>query len=69
MTQTIDVTGLSAEAVHAVESLIDIIRKTTTRNPVPGSSIFDLFGKAPQLRSGADIEKQIQDERNDWDKS
>ena len=33
------------------------------------SSIFDLFGKAPILRSGEDIARQIQEEREAWGES
>jgi hypothetical protein len=29
-------------------------------------SIFDLFGKACQLRSGEDIAAQIREERDSW---
>ncbi len=29
-------------------------------------SIFDLFGKAPQLRSAEDIAAQIREERESW---
>ncbi len=34
----------------------------------PGAavSIFDLFGKAPHLRSAADIAAQVQTERDAW---
>ncbi len=31
------------------------------------SSLFDLFGKAPQLRSGEDIDAQLRAERDSWD--
>lgn len=33
----------------------------------PASSIFDLFGKAPQLRTAADIDAQVREEREAWD--
>jgi hypothetical protein len=33
---------------------------------VAGHSIFDLFGKAPHLRTAADIAAQIQQERDEW---
>jgi hypothetical protein len=33
--------------------------------PAPGS-IFDLFGKAPRLRSTEDIEAQVHEERDAW---
>jgi hypothetical protein len=32
----------------------------------PRPSIFDFFGKAPQLRSAADIEAQIRAEHDAW---
>ncbi len=32
----------------------------------PGRSIFDLFGKAATLRSGQDIQAQIDEERAAW---
>ena len=31
------------------------------------SSLFDLFGKAPQLRSAEDIDAQLRAERDSWD--
>ncbi len=30
-------------------------------------SIFDVFGKAPQLRSAEDIDAQLRAERDSWD--
>jgi hypothetical protein len=33
------------------------------------TSLFDLFGKAPQLRSAEDIDAQLQAERDSWDDS
>jgi hypothetical protein len=66
MPQTIDVTGLPADAVRAVESLVRIIRERTT-GPTPApSSVFDLFGKAPKLRTAEDIARQIEEERQAW---
>jgi hypothetical protein len=35
--------------------------------PAQPTSIFDLFGKAPVLRSGEDIEAQLREERAAWD--
>jgi hypothetical protein len=38
-------------------------------NPQPSApplSIFDLFGKAPILRSAEDIEAQVREEREAW---
>jgi hypothetical protein len=71
MSQTIDVTGLPPDAVRAVESLVRIIREKTA-TPAPAApapapvSVWDLFGKAPVLRSGEDIAKQIEEERASW---
>jgi hypothetical protein len=31
------------------------------------SSLFDLFGKAPHLRSAEDIDAQLRAERDSWD--
>ena len=35
-------------------------------NPTKSKSIFDLFGKAPHLRSAEDIDAQIREERESW---
>ncbi len=69
MPQTIDVTGLPPEAVRAVESLIGILRAKSITPPTSPPSVFDLFGKAPHLRTGDEIAQQIRDERNAWDES
>jgi hypothetical protein len=66
MRQTIDVTGLPPDAVRAVELLIGLLREKAGAAATPASSIFDLFGKAPHLRTGDEIAQQIQDERNAW---
>jgi hypothetical protein len=66
MTQTIDVTGLSREAVRTVESLVEILRESQRKAAKGSPSIFDLFGKAEVLRSGDDIAEQIRDERDSW---
>lgn len=66
MQQTIDVSGLPADAVRAIESLVGILRDNATRPASAASSIFELFGKAPRLRSGEDIARQIQEERDAW---
>ena len=69
MIKTIDVTGLSGEAVVAVESLVNLLReRRATPSPV-GSSIFDLFGKAEILRTGDDIAEQLRQERDSWGES
>ena len=69
MPETIDVTGLPPEAVRAVESLVGILRAKSSTPPTAPPSVFDLFGKAPHLRTGEEIAQQIQDERNAWDES
>ncbi len=66
MTETIDVTGLSREAIRAVESVVGILRESQRKSAVPSHSIFDLFGKATVLRSGEDIAEQLREERDSW---
>jgi hypothetical protein len=66
MSQTIDVSGLSPQAVQVVESLIELLRHDSNGAPARQASIFDLFGKAPKLRSAADIEQQVREERDAW---
>ena len=67
MPQTIDVTGLAPEAVRAVESLVRLLRPPEPRAGGTGPSVFDLFGKAPRLRSADDIAAQLREERDAWD--
>ncbi len=69
MSQTIDVTGLPPAVVRAVESLVNTLREKPRVALTLAPSVFDLFGKAPILRSGADIATQIQDERDAWGES
>jgi hypothetical protein len=66
MKQTIDMRGLSPEAVRTVESLVDLLREKAAKANVPSPSVFDLFGKAPALRTTEDIAQQIQEERDVW---
>ena len=66
MASTIDVTGLTPEAVRALESLVLLLREKAAQRASPPTSVFDLFGKAPTLRSGEDIAKQLQEERDGW---
>jgi hypothetical protein len=66
MIQTIDVTGLSPEAIRTVESLVRIIRESQRKPAAPAPSIFDLFGKADIFRTGNDIAEQLRDERDSW---
>lgn len=66
MTQTIDVSGLSPEAVRTVESLVELLREGTRSSAAAAPSIFDLFGKADVLRTGDDIAAQLREERDAW---
>jgi hypothetical protein len=36
-------------------------------NDEDDSSLFDLFGKAPQLRSAEELDAQLKAERDSWD--
>jgi hypothetical protein len=65
--RAIDVSGLSADAVQAIESLVAAFRRKEERH-IPSLSVFDLFGKAPKLRTGEDISRQISEERDAWGK-
>lgn len=64
MNASVDVTGLSREAVQMVESLVGFLRNNA-RKPTD-TSIFDLFGKAATLRTGEDIAEQVREERDSW---
>jgi hypothetical protein len=66
MTHSIDVTGLAPEVVLSLESLVAVLREKTATPAIPADSVFDLFGKAPTLRSAEDIAKQCQEERDAW---
>ena len=66
MTQMIDVSGLSPEAVRTVESLVALLRDSNRKPAGPPTSIFDLFGKADVLRTGDDIAAQVREEHDSW---
>lgn len=66
MSQTIDLTGLSPEAVRVVESLVGLLRQSAAKANGSQCSVFDLFGKAPTLRTAEDIAAQIREERDAW---
>ncbi|HSQ55710.1 MAG TPA: hypothetical protein VLM40_08185 [Gemmata sp.] len=66
MAQIIDVTGLSREAIRAVESLVGILRESQRQPTAATQSIFELFGKAEVLRTGEDIAEQLREERDSW---
>ena len=65
MSHMIDVTGLPPDAIRAVESLVRILRESTTARPSP-PSIFDAIGKAPVPRPGEDLARQLEEERAGW---
>ena len=66
MTQTIDASGLSQEAIRAVESLVGMLRERNQKPAAGPFSIFDLFGKAGVLRTGEEIAEQLRVERDSW---
>lgn len=66
MTQMIDVTGLSPEAVQTVETLVSLLRARRFESTGATTSIFDLFGMAEVVRSGEDIEARVREERDAW---
>jgi hypothetical protein len=59
---------IPAEPLPAVEGRAELIvfpeRESEPTAQTP--SIFDLFGKAPVLRSAEDIEAQVRHEREAW---
>jgi hypothetical protein len=58
---------IAAEPVPDVDATAELIVFACAETGPPGkvraASIFELFGQAGQLRSGADIDAQIRDER------
>jgi hypothetical protein len=66
MSQSIDLTGLSPEAVRVVESLVGLLRQNAAKANGSKRSVFDLFGKAPTLRTAEDIAAQVREERDAW---
>lgn len=66
MTHTIDVSDLSPEAIRTVESLVGMLRERAKKPKQTPLSVFDLFGKAPKLRTTTDIAAQVQEEREAW---
>jgi hypothetical protein len=58
---------IAAEPVPDVDASAELIVFASAEHgpaeKVPASSIFELFGQAGQLRSGADIDAQVRDER------
>ena len=55
------------EPLPAVEGAAQLIVFPGTSSATPSAgSIFDLFGKAPRLRTAADIDAQAQEEHGSW---
>jgi hypothetical protein len=48
----------------AAELIVFPTQAPTT--PKPSGSVFDLFGKAPRLRSAEDIDARVREEREAW---
>jgi hypothetical protein len=65
-TRSIDLTGLPDEAIQAVESIVALLRPKESNRLVSSHSVFNLFGKAPILRSGEAIHEQVRGERDAW---
>ncbi len=51
------------EPLPAVEGRADLVVYPQAGTP---PSIFDLFGKAPTLRSRDEIEEQLRQDRDEW---
>ena len=64
MPESIDVTDLPPEAIRTVRTLVGLLRARSA--PPAAPSIFDMFGKAPVLRTGDDIARQVEEERDAW---
>lgn len=56
------------EPLPLVEGPAELIvfPRAKTESPSQPLSIFELFGKAPRLRSAEDIEAQVREEREAW---
>lgn len=61
-------TFISNEPLPTTEGMAEliVIPDQPPAPPAPSGSIFDLFGKAPCLRSLADIQTQLREEREAW---
>ncbi len=59
---------ISDEPMPDVEGPAELIvyAKDATKPILPGKSMFEFFGKAPQLRSAEDIDAQVREERDAW---
>ncbi len=54
------------EPMPLVEGRAELIVFPAAARPNVPPSIFDLFGKAPRLRSAEDIDAQVREEREAW---
>jgi hypothetical protein len=59
---------ISDEPMPDVEGPAELIvyAKEAAKPILPGKSMFEFFGKAPQLRSAEDIDAQVREERDAW---
>ncbi|MEN6449238.1 MAG: hypothetical protein ABFC96_01995 [Thermoguttaceae bacterium] len=59
---------VSDEPIPDVDGPAELIVYPTKdiKQPIAAVSIFDLFGKAEQLRSGEEIDAQVREEREAW---
>jgi hypothetical protein len=59
---------VSDEPMPDVEGPAELIvyPKGATQQVPTGRSMFEFFGKAPQLRSAEDIDAQVREEREAW---
>ena len=54
------------EPMPQVEGTAELIVFPTDSGTKLPPSIFDLFGRAPHLRSAEEIERQLREERESW---
>ena len=58
---------ISDEPMPDVEGPAELIVYPKNATQLPeGKSMFEFFGKAPQLRSAEDIDAQVREERDAW---
>ena len=59
---------VSDDPMPALEGPAELIVYAPTPAPTDAdeTAMFDLFGKAPQLRSAEDIDAQVREERDSW---
>ena len=59
---------VSDEPMPDIEGPAELIvySKVAAQQAPSGRSMFEFFGKAPQLRSAEDIDAQVREERDAW---